>query len=101
MGAALFAFGQPAVTKGYALRGLRHSRCQAIHWKHQFLPILWCVQFLKRGRMAAPTIAPISVVLDDVSGSGQLATPALLGGMLRAAEKISDLIFSPGRPPQV
>ena len=51
--------------------------------------------------MAAPTIAPISVVLDDVSGSGQLATPALLGGMLRAAEKISDLIFSPGRPPQV
>ncbi|HTS09847.1 MAG TPA: PilT/PilU family type 4a pilus ATPase [Candidatus Eisenbacteria bacterium] len=51
--------------------------------------------------MAAPTIAPISVVLDDVSGSGQVATPALLGGMLRAAEKISDLIFSPGRPPQV
>jgi twitching motility protein PilT len=51
--------------------------------------------------MAAPTIAPISVVLDDVSGSGHVATPALLGGMLRAAEKISDLIFSPGRPPQV
>jgi twitching motility protein PilT len=51
--------------------------------------------------MAAPTIAPISVVLDDVSGSGQVATPALLGAMLRAAEKISDLIFSPGRPPQV
>jgi len=51
--------------------------------------------------MAAPTIAPISVSLDDVSGSGRVATPALLGGMLRAAEKISDLIFSPGRPPQV
>ncbi|HET9306417.1 MAG TPA: PilT/PilU family type 4a pilus ATPase [Candidatus Sulfotelmatobacter sp.] len=30
-----------------------------------------------------------------------MATPALLGAMLRAAEKISDLIFSPGRPPQV
>jgi twitching motility protein PilT len=30
-----------------------------------------------------------------------VATPALLGAMLRAAEKISDLIFSPGRPPQV
>jgi twitching motility protein PilT len=51
--------------------------------------------------MAAPTIAPISVALEDFSGSGRVATPALLGAMLRAAEKISDLIFSPGRPPQV
>src|SRR5215475_15430009 len=51
--------------------------------------------------MAAPTIAPISVSLDDFSGSGRVATPALLGAMLRAADKISDLIFSPGRPPQV
>jgi len=51
--------------------------------------------------MAAPTIAPISVVLEGFSGSGRVATPALLGAMLRAAEKISDLIFSPGRPPQV
>ena len=51
--------------------------------------------------MASPTIAPVSVVLEDFSGSGRVATPALLGAMLRAAEKISDLIFSPGRPPQV
>jgi twitching motility protein PilT len=51
--------------------------------------------------MAAPTIAPISVALEDFSGNGRIATPALLGAMLRAAEKISDLIFSPGRPPQV
>src|SRR5262252_9925094 len=51
--------------------------------------------------MAAPTIAPISVPLEGFSGNGRVATPALLGGMLRAAEKISDLIFSPGRPPQV
>ena len=51
--------------------------------------------------MAAPTIAPITVALDDFTGSGRVATPALLGAMLRAAEKISDLIFSPGRPPQV
>ena len=51
--------------------------------------------------MAAPTIAPISVALEDFSGSGRIATPALLSAMLRAAEKISDLIFSPGRPPQV
>jgi twitching motility protein PilT len=51
--------------------------------------------------MAAPTIAPISIALDDFSASGRVATPALLSGMLRATEKISDLIFSPGRPPQV
>jgi twitching motility protein PilT len=51
--------------------------------------------------MAAPTIAPISVALEGFSGTGRVATPALLGGMLHAAEKISDLIFSPGRPPQV
>jgi twitching motility protein PilT len=51
--------------------------------------------------MAAPTIAPISVELEESSGSGRVATPALLGAMLKAAEKISDLIFSPGRPPQV
>ena len=51
--------------------------------------------------MAAPTIAPISVALEDFSAGGQVATPALLGAMLRAADKISDLIFSPGRPPQV
>jgi twitching motility protein PilT len=51
--------------------------------------------------MAAPTIAPISVALEGFSATGRIATPALLGAMLRAAEKISDLIFSPGRPPQV
>ena len=51
--------------------------------------------------MAAPGIAAISVSLEDYSGSGKVATPALLGAMLRAADSISDLIFSPGRPPQV
>ena len=51
--------------------------------------------------MAAPTVAPISVDLQDFTTSGRVAAPALLGAMLRAAEKISDLIFSPGRPPQV
>ena len=51
--------------------------------------------------MAAPGIAAISVSLDDYTGTGKVATPALLGAMLRAADKISDLIFSPGRPPQV
>ncbi len=51
--------------------------------------------------MAAPTVAPISVSLEGFSGSGRVATPALLSAMLRAADKISDLVFSPGRPPQV
>ena len=51
--------------------------------------------------MAAPTIAPISVALEGFTGSGRVATSALLSAMLRATEKISDLIFSPGRPPQV
>jgi len=51
--------------------------------------------------MSAPGIAPISVVLEGFTGSGTAATPALLKAMLHAAEKVSDLIFSPGRPPQV
>src|SRR5579871_3904764 len=51
--------------------------------------------------MAAPTIAPISVELDGATGSDRIATPVLLGAMLKASEKVSDLIFSPGRPPQV
>ena len=37
--------------------------------------------------MAAPGIAAISVSLEGYSGSGKVATPALLGAMLRAADK--------------
>jgi twitching motility protein PilT len=51
--------------------------------------------------MASPGNAAISVSLEGYSGNGKVATPALLGAMLRAADKISDLVFSPGRPPQV
>jgi twitching motility protein PilT len=51
--------------------------------------------------MAAPGTSAISVSLEGYSGSGKVATPDLLAAMLRAAEKISDLIFSPGRPLQV
>jgi twitching motility protein PilT len=50
--------------------------------------------------MATGTAA-VSVSLEGYSGSGKVATPALLSAMLGAADKISDLIFSPGRPPQV
>ena len=51
--------------------------------------------------MAAPGVSAISVSVEGYSDGGKVATPALLAAMLRAGEKISDLIFSPGRPPQV
>ena len=51
--------------------------------------------------MAAPGTAPLRVTLDPTSNSGAAATHALLAAMLHATENVSDLIFSPGRPPQV
>jgi twitching motility protein PilT len=51
--------------------------------------------------MAAPGNAKISAKLETSSRSGAQATDALLTAMLRAAGQVSDLIFSPGRPPQV
>ncbi|HZQ25027.1 MAG TPA: PilT/PilU family type 4a pilus ATPase [Terriglobales bacterium] len=51
--------------------------------------------------MAAPGHAPIAVSLEGFSGTGAVPTEPLLGAMLRASDRVSDLIFSPGRPPQV
>ncbi len=51
--------------------------------------------------MAAPGNSPIAISLEGVSGSGAIPTSVLLAGMLRASSKVSDLIFSPGRPPQI
>jgi len=51
--------------------------------------------------MAAPGNSPISVGLQGFAAKNAGSTTALLAGMLRASEKVSDLIFSPGRPPQV
>jgi twitching motility protein PilT len=51
--------------------------------------------------MAAPGNSPISIGFEGVNGAGAVPTPVLLAGMLRASDKVSDLIFSPGRPPQV
>jgi twitching motility protein PilT len=51
--------------------------------------------------MAAPGSSPIAIAFEGVSGTGSIPTTALLAGMLRASEKVSDLIFSPGRPPQI
>ncbi|MBZ5573130.1 MAG: PilT/PilU family type 4a pilus ATPase [Acidobacteriia bacterium] len=51
--------------------------------------------------MAAPGNAAISILLEPSKGSGPVATNALLAAMLRAHDQVSDLIFSPGRLPQV
>jgi twitching motility protein PilT len=45
--------------------------------------------------------SPICVSLDQSSGSSAIATNTLLKGMLHAHDQVSDLIFSPGRVPQV
>jgi twitching motility protein PilT len=51
--------------------------------------------------MAAPGDSPIAIAFEGLSGSGSIPTPVLLAAMLRSSERVSDLIFSPGRPPQV
>src|SRR5580704_18936146 len=51
--------------------------------------------------MAAPGNSPIAIAFEGLSGTGAIPTSVLLAGMLRASDKVSDLIFSPGRPPQV
>jgi twitching motility protein PilT len=51
--------------------------------------------------MAASGTAPLQVTLEPASNSGAAATHSLLAAMLRATAEVSDLIFSPGRPPQV
>jgi twitching motility protein PilT len=51
--------------------------------------------------MAAPGNAPISIVLDASMGSGAVVTNSLLTSILRANHQVSDLLFSPGRLPQV
>jgi twitching motility protein PilT len=51
--------------------------------------------------MAAPANAPTSSFFEPSTSFDSGATPALLGAMLRTHEHVSDLIFSPGRPPQV
>lgn len=49
--------------------------------------------------MASAGTAPIKVKLEK--GPGGIATPTLLAAMLHANPLVSDLVFSPGRPPQV
>lgn len=49
--------------------------------------------------MAAPGSAPISILLEALKGPAP--TENLLAAMLRSHNQVSDLIFSPGRLPQV
>jgi twitching motility protein PilT len=51
--------------------------------------------------MASAATASIPVSFDAPIGRQAGATNNLLAAMLRAAGQVSDLIFSPGRPPQV
>jgi twitching motility protein PilT len=51
--------------------------------------------------MAATGSSPIAINFEGITGTGAIPTAVLLGGMLRVSDKVSDLIFSPGRPPQV
>ena len=44
---------------------------------------------------------PVAVPTTAAAAPAPVATPVLIATMLRAAPKISDLIFSPGRAPQV
>ena len=45
--------------------------------------------------------AQLSIPLEGTSGTSTIATDTLLSAMLRAHDQVSDLIFSPGRVPQV
>jgi hypothetical protein len=51
--------------------------------------------------MAAPGSSSTAIAFDGIGGTDSIPTSVLLAGMLRVSEKVSDLIFSPGRPPQV
>jgi twitching motility protein PilT len=54
--------------------------------------------------MATPSIPPGSAAPEAAPAAApapMLPTPVILGAMLRAAKSVSDLIFSPGRFPQV
>lgn len=54
-----------------------------------------------RTTMAATGTSQAKSAPDTGFGADALATPALLEAMLRTNDHVSDLVFSPGRPPQV
>lgn len=48
-----------------------------------------------------PAITAVGAAVATAPAAAPFSTPALLAAMLRAAPKISDLFFSPGKPPMV
>ena len=51
--------------------------------------------------MASPGTSTISIPFEGITGRGSIPTAALLTAMLRTSQKVSDLIFTPNRPPQI
>jgi twitching motility protein PilT len=51
--------------------------------------------------MAAPGNSTVSIPFEGITGRGSIPTSALLAAMLRTSQKVSDLIFTPNRPPQI
>ena len=47
------------------------------------------------------SVAELNAALFGTSDARAIATPALIQQMLDSGDGISDLVFSPGRPPQV
>src|SRR6266702_3666551 len=63
--------------------------------------VLWPAE-LPRRHYRTPVQAPISSPGNPSSSEkSALSTNAILATMLRSSDKVSDLIFSPGRPPQI
>jgi len=52
-------------------------------------------------RTAADSLEGVPLTGSSAGRSAPIATPALIAAMLESGDGISDLIFSPGRPPQV
>jgi twitching motility protein PilT len=51
--------------------------------------------------MAAPGNSTVSIPFEGITGRGSIPTSDLLAAMLRTSQKVSDLIFTPNRPPQI
>jgi len=60
----------------------------------QIIPGYWRLNIASAAEAAAPKALPAEL-------AGGVSTNGLLAVMLRSAAKVSDLIFSPGRPPQI
>src|ERR1700723_1011324 len=51
--------------------------------------------------VARPAAAAVGAAVAAAPAAAPFSTPALLAAMLKTSEKISDLFFTPGKPPLV